>query len=324
MMHVFLILAALLVDLRIGDPPGIPHPVVLMGKVVGWMEGVVRGTFIRPWGLRLGGVLIVVTLVVGSYLAAWVIIKGFSLIHPSLGWIVHLWLLSTALAVKSLRDHALAVADALDAGDLPGARSKLALIVGRDTKNLTSEETVRGAMECVAESTVDGITAPLFYAFIGGAPLALAYKAVNTLDSMLGYRNTRYRHLGWAAARLDDVANYLPARLTGLLFLILAPLTPGGLKNCFKTMLRDGRKHPSPNSGITEAAMAGALGVRLGGTNYYGGVASERPYLGESGEPLRTVHVRSSLRLAWWVTVLGTILGIGLTFLVSEIFQPIF
>lgn len=218
--------------------------------------------------------------------------------------------MSQALALNSLYKHARSVATPLKNGNPEAARAALAMIVGRDTARLDEKEIVRGTVETVAENTVDGIIAPLLYGFIGGPPLAMAYKAVNTMDSMIGYNNEKYRYLGWAGARLDDAANYIPARLSGLLFLLLAPLTPGGIKGVGLTLWRDSSRHPSPNSGIPEAAMAGALQVQLGGRNEYSGMPSDRPLIGQPVRVLSPKHIEQSLFLMIGVSLLGTGLGV--------------
>ncbi|WP_346302244.1 adenosylcobinamide-phosphate synthase CbiB [Halomonas sp. BM-2019] len=223
-------------------------------------------------------------------------------LHPGLGWLAEGWLLASCLAIRGLRDAALAVAAPLARGDLPGARAALAMIVGRDTEGLEEAEVTRAAVETVAENTVDGITAPLFFALLGGAPLALAYKAVNTLDSMVGYRSERYRDFGRASARLDDAANWLPARLTALtLWLGARCLAWRGrgvhLSGALAATRREAPRHPSPNSGWPEAMVANLLGVQLGGTNRYRGEISERARLGAPREPLRHAHIGGAIRL---------------------------
>ncbi|GAB6180934.1 adenosylcobinamide-phosphate synthase CbiB [Desulfotomaculum defluvii] len=299
-----LILLALLTDIFVGDPRYIPHPVVLMGYLINRCETSVRKFTSGPRGLRLGGILLVVVVVSFVLLGTWGMIKLAEMIHPYLGFVVHLWLLATTLAVKSLGQHALAVAKPLARGDLNEARSKVAMIVGRDTEKLDDRGITRATVETVAENTVDGIISPLFYAFIGGAPLAMAYKAINTMDSMIGHRNEKYLHLGWAAARLDDLANFIPARLAGFCYPWLAVFYPGGFFTTVRVILRDAPKHPSPNSGIPEAAVAGALGIQLGGTNHYGGQISHRSVMGEEKLPLSYSHIPQALNLTYGVTAL--------------------
>lgn len=309
----WIIATALLLDLLVGDPRGIPHPVVVIGRVIGTLETLVRKWASSPGALKLGGAVLVFLVVAGTYLVTWGIIALAYRLHTYLGIAVSVVIMSQTLAVNSLYRHALAVLRPLKTGNLPLARQALAMIVGRDTENLDESQLVRGVVETVSENTVDGITAPLFYGFLGGPALAMAYKAVNTLDSMVGYKNERYLHLGWAGARLDDIANYIPARLTGLLYLPLAPFTVGGFARVIRTMWRDAPRHPSPNSGIPESAVAGSLGVQLGGLNYYGGRPSQRAVMGEPVNILEKGHIRQSLHLMFLVSLEALLLGMWLS-----------
>ncbi|MTI82038.1 MAG: cobalamin biosynthesis protein CobD [Firmicutes bacterium] len=314
-----LIAGALLLDFLVGDPKWFPHPVVIIGKLILWLEKRMGPMFKGSAGQYFAGVIMVFAVVGSAFFLTWqLIFWSFKISYP-LGWAVHLLLLYTVMAAKSLHKHARAVAEPLASGDITAARGQLAKIVGRDTENLTPREVSRGAVETVAENTVDGIIAPLFYAFIGGAPLAMAYKAINTLDSMVGYRDERYGKLGWASARLDDLANYIPARITGLIFLMISPFTPGGLKGTYRAMIRDAGKHPSPNSGIPESAVAGALRVQLGGTNYYRGKVSHRALMGEDIEMLGEKHINQSIKLMYAVTLITTAMGIILTILIKGV-----
>ncbi|MBO8138066.1 MAG: cobalamin biosynthesis protein CobD [Desulfotomaculum sp.] len=308
-----LVIGALVLDLFLGDPRWLPHPVVLMGRFITWMEGWLRRLFKSASGQYFAGIILVLATVGSAFIITRQLITWAFQLHSWLGFAVHLLLLYTTLAVKSLHCHARAVAVPLSEGKINEARRQLAKIVGRDTHNLSYREVCRGAVETVAENTVDGIISPLFYAFIGGAPLAMAYKAVNTLDSMVGYRDERYSRLGWASARLDDLANYIPARITGLIFLIISPLTPGGFAETYKIIKRDAPKHPSPNSGIPEAAAAGALRVQLGGTNYYRGAASHRALMGDDIEPLQVQHIYRVIGLMYGAVFLAVLLGCVIT-----------
>lgn len=309
----WIIAAALLLDLLAGDPRWLPHPVVLIGRVIRALEALVRKWALSPGALKLGGAVLVFLVVTGTYLVTWGIITLAYRLHVYLGIALSVMIMSQTLAINSLYRHALEVLHPLKAGNLPSARQALAMIVGRDTENLDESQLVRGVVETVSENTVDGITAPLFYAFLGGPALAMAYKAVNTLDSMVGYKNERYLHLGWAGARLDDIANYIPARLTGLLYLPLAPFTAGGLVRVVKTMWRDAPRHPSPNSGIPESAVAASLGVQLGGLNYYGGVPSQRAVMGEPVYALEKGHISQSLKLMLLVSMEALFVGVFLS-----------
>jgi adenosylcobinamide-phosphate synthase len=235
-------------------------------------------------------------------------VRAATLVYPPFGFVLSVLLISTTLASKGLAQAGMAVFRELAAGRLPEARAQLARVVGRDSGGLPMPDVVRGTVETVAENTVDAVVAPLFYAFLGGSPLALAYRAVNTLDSMLGYRNEKYRDFGWAAAKLDDLANYIPARLGGVLLCLLAPLVGGTWRRTFAVWRRDRRAHPSPNSGHPEAAVAGALGVRLGGGNHYQGVLHVRPYLGDPAKELAPEAIPAAIRLmavAGYATAVG-------------------
>ncbi|NLG33696.1 MAG: cobalamin biosynthesis protein CobD [Syntrophomonadaceae bacterium] len=298
----YIITAALLLDLIIGDPRWIPHPVTIIGKFITLGEGLARKTADNQEKLKICGAILAFLAITGTYLAFWGLIRAADYINGYFGLILSVFFMSQAIAVKSLYQHANAVAKPLLAGDLTNARISLSMIVGRDTDHLSEREMVRGTVETVAENTVDGIIAPLFYGFIGGPPLAMAYKAINTLDSMLGYKNDKYLYLGWASARIDDLANYLPARITGLLFLFVSLFSPGGVKSTWNTIKTYAPLHPSPNSGIPEAAVAGLLKIQLGGSNYYGGIVSNRPLIGERQNELQIKHIYHSLYLMLAVT----------------------
>lgn len=305
----WIVLAGVVLDIVLGDPPFLPHPVTAIGRLIQKGENMIRRLTKSSRGLRLGGLLLSLLIVAGCYGFFWALLRGAFYINDYLGWALSVFTMSQALAINSLYRHARSVSEPLKRGRLEEARAALGLIVGRDTAGLDEKEIVRATVETVAENTVDGIIAPLFYGFIGGPPLAMAYKAVNTLDSMIGYKNEKYLYLGWAGARLDDLANFVPARLSALLFLLLAPFTPGGVKGVGLTVWRDSSRHPSPNSGIPEAAAAGALRVQLGGCNYYGGVRSEHPLIGQPLTALGQQHIRQSLLLMIAVSLLGTALG---------------
>ncbi|MEJ2183753.1 MAG: adenosylcobinamide-phosphate synthase CbiB [Nitrospirota bacterium] len=305
------IVLAFLLDAALGDPRWLPHPVRLMGRAVAWLEGRLRGAMRQR--LRLAGVVLV-ALVVGGVLAGASLLMGLLRLPQGGPWAVAasaavVWLASSTLALRGLIQSVGAVFKSASLGE---ARAALSHIVGRDVSALDRDGVERAAIETLAENASDGVIAPLFYLALGGVPLALAYKAVNTLDSMVGYRNERYGELGWAAARLDDLANYVPARLTGLLLVAAAALLPGGRAGrALATFLRDGRAHKSPNSGMPEAAMAGALGVRLGGPSTYGGLLVEKPFIG--GEMGGDYHAQ--WRRAAALTVGLSLLGLALAVL---------
>lgn len=288
---------AYVLDLLIGDPHRIPHPVQIIGWGVRRCEGLVRSHFSN---LRRGGVLLWVVVVAGTYGGAYLLQAAAYWIHGAVGAVVVIAGAWTTLATRSLFDQGRAVVVEVEKGDLPAARRALSMIVGRDTEDLGEEEILQAVVETVAENISDGIIAPMCCLLLGGFPLALAYKAVNTLDSMVGYRDERYRDMGWCSARADDIANWIPARLTG--WLIVAGAFVLGLngRNAWHIMHRDGRNHLSPNSGIPEAAMAGALGLRVGGAHMYFGKPVEKPTIGDRHKTIDTGDVRAAWRIMFF------------------------
>ncbi|MEC0238405.1 adenosylcobinamide-phosphate synthase CbiB [Paenibacillus dokdonensis] len=306
---IVILAAAFILDLLIGDPRWIPHPVIGMGKAIKKLEAWIRRSF-QPGNLKRAGVLLPVLVAGGSLVITWALLKLLSLIHPWLAWAAEVVLIATTIAVKGLKDAGLEVYRHLKKGDLPAARNSLGMIVGRETSHLDEPEIVRGTVETVAENIVDAVISPLLYALIGGAPLAMAYRAVNTLDSMVGYKNEKYIHLGWASARLDDIANWIPARLTALLLKLSALILRMDYQRAFRMVRRDARKHPSPNSGFPESAVAGALGIRLGGMNVYHGVSSFRAYMGDATRPMEARDIRLTNRLLLTVSVLFVVLAL--------------
>lgn len=278
-----IIFLALLLDLIIGDPAWLPHPVIAIGRLIHFLERGLRRVWLNE---RLAGVLLLLLVVAISSAAAWILLKSLTYVLPVAGWIAAVLISATCLAARSLHKESARVAAALLAGDLPSARRYLSFVVGRDTEHLEEAEIWRGVVETVAENTSDGIIAPLFWLTIGGPVAAIAYKAVSTLDSMVGYRNERYLRFGWASARMDDLFNYIPARISALLLIAAAPLAGCSAYGAIRITRRDRLKHPSPNSGHPEAAAAGALGVRLGGASRYNGISSWKEYIGDDLQPL--------------------------------------
>ena len=302
-----LLLAAAL-DAAVGDPRWLPHPVRGMGAVISWFDHRIRSLCRTDQALRIAGVSLAIGLPAGIYAAATFVIAQAASLSPVLGQAVEIGLAYTTLAGRDLFDHVQAVSRELERGNLAGAREAVAMIVGRDSATLTESEIVRATVETIAESTSDGIVAPLVYLTLGGAPLALAYKAINTLDSMVGHRDARYEYFGWASARLDDVMNWIPARLTGSFIALAAGPATGQwhrVRDSWYILHRDGDKHSSPNSGRPEAAMAGALGVQLGGRNYYDGVAQDRLTMGDGTTALTPDHISQASRIMVATCVLG-------------------
>ncbi|NMB12580.1 MAG: cobalamin biosynthesis protein CobD [Firmicutes bacterium] len=291
------VVAAFIVDLLVGDPGFLTHPVVLMGRLISWGEKRLWDGNQGPTRQKLAGMLLVVGMLTITYSTGHALVLNATHIHEALGMLLSIWLISTTIAAKGLWSEASRIEQLLKVDNLLEARKAVGRIVGRDVNTLDQADVIRAAVESVAENTVDAVIAPLFYAILGGAPLALAYRMINTLDSMVGYRNERYVDFGWAAARLDDIANYVPARLTGLLITAGATLWCLDAKHSWRILWRDGRKHPSPNSGISEAAVAGALRIQLGGESRYQGSVSRRPYLGDPHLDLVPSHIRQAMWL---------------------------
>jgi adenosylcobinamide-phosphate synthase len=303
------LLLAVGLDIGVGDPRWLPHPVRGMGRVITWCDKNVRLMCHGSQSLRLAGACLAVGLPVLTYAIGAFVIEQAVAVSVLLGKVVTVGLAFTTLAGRDLVDHVRAVSQALAGGNLVGARHAVSLIVGRDTETLSEPEVVRATVETIAESTTDGVIAPLVYLTIGGVPLALAYKAINTLDSMIGHRDARYVDFGWASARFDDLANWIPARLTAGFIVLAAGIATGQwsrVKLSWHILCRDGHKHSSPNSGKPEAAMAGALGIQLGGLNFYDGLPHERPRLGDGARSL----VPNDIDLAVRITVITC--GVGL------------
>lgn len=298
------LVAAYALDLLLGDPRWLPHPVRLIGLAARLFESVLTSIFGRT---RFAGLLFAAIIVGGSFWVTWALVRAATQANPWAGFALTTYLLFTSFAARDLHAHASRIAKALDRGDLPAAREKLSMIVGRDTDSLDERQVVRAALESVGESTLDGVVAPLFFAAIGGAPAAIAYKAANTLDSLVGHKTERYLRFGWASARLDDALNWIPARLATLIYPAAALLVGLPPKSTWSIARRDGAKSPSPNAGISEAALAGALGVQLGGTNTYEGVPEDRPFLGDPGRPLEKDDIRRSVAWMYASSVLALI-----------------
>ncbi len=316
--HVIAMVAGFALDAALGDPHGWPHPVKLIGKQIELEEGLVR-KYVLPeaeeagsaWPLdraqteRLGGVAITADVVLAAPLVAFGALKLCERIHPALALGAEAVLCYQLIAARSLRDESMKVHEALEAGDLDGARAAVGMIVGRDTDKLDEAGVARAAVETVAENVSDGVVAPLLFMAAAGAPGAAFYKAANTLDSMIGYKNERYLNMGWAAAKLDDVLNFVPARLSGALMCGAAKLVGLDASGAWRVFKRDRLNHSSPNSAHTEAACAGALGVQLGGGNYYFGNYVEKPTIGDDARPVEAVDIKRANKLMYATAGLG-------------------
>lgn len=304
---------ALLIDLAVGDPISRFHPVAVMGSMIARLENHLLIENNSALEKKIKGLLLVLIVLTITYSAIWLFVRLIEMrLHQSVSIVLQAWLLSFTISPRSLISAGREIRQLLEAGDLKGARRQVGMIVGRDTQNLDEREITRATVETMAENIVDGIVSPLFFAWLGGMPLAYLYRAVNTMDSMIGYRNARYGDFGMVAARTDDVFNYIPARITGLFIVLAAWLMRLDYVGAAKYIWQDARKHPSPNSGISEAGVAGALGVQLGGMNYYGGIASNRSTMGEARQTLRAAHIRETAAMVQTVTLLFTLLITGL------------
>ena len=286
----FALLIGFVIDLIVGDPHCIPHPVVLIGKLISGLEKLLRKLFPKtPRGENWAGGLLWLLVVTISTSVPVAILWGAHLLSPWLRLALESIMCWQILATKSLRDESMKVFDALETGDLEASRKAVSMIVGRDTRNLSDGDVTRAAVETVAENTSDGIVAPLLCLAIGGAPLGFFYKAVNTMDSMLGYVEMPYKNIGLVPAKMDDVMNFLPARFSAFMMLLAGWMLGMDVKNGWKIFKRDRFNHASPNSAQTESVCAGLLGLRLAGDAVYNGVLHKKKYI---GDPVREIEHR--------------------------------
>ena len=305
------VLGGFVLDALFGDPAWLPHPVVVMGRCIAALEKRLRAALPKtPRGELLGGGIVAAVLPLGTLLvtgaACWLAAK----LHPALGLALQMFWCGQALAAKGLKQESMNVYKELQKGDLPAARKAVARIVGRDTQSLTAEGVTKAAVETVAENASDGVIAPLLYMLIGGAPLALTYKAINTMDSMLGYKNEKYINFGRVPAKLDDAANYIPSRIAALLWVLAAGFTGNSVKGAWKIWRRDRRNHASPNSAQTESACAGALGVQLAGPAYYFGEYYDKPTIGDPLRPVVPEDILKADRMMYAESILALVLGL--------------
>ena len=297
-------------DTLIGDPRSKLHPVVLIGQLIAGLEKLFyRETQSSRQKLVSGGILAMLVMVL-----TYEIVNAIELLLQNISnkyviMAINGFLLSFTISPKSLANAGREIYDYLMVEDLENARYKVGWIVGRDTENLSPQEVSRAAIETVAENTVDGIISPLFFFLIGGLPLAYLYRAINTMDSMLGYKNDRYLYFGRVAARIDDVANYIPARITGIIFVVSAFVLRLNTTNSWKMLRRDASKHPSPNGCWAEASVAGALEIRLGGYNFYFGRETFRAYMGEPLQEMGPQHIMTCIQMMYTATILFLLLA---------------
>lgn len=306
-----------LLDCLLGDPLGAAHPVVLMGKLIAFLETELRARFPKtPQGERTAGMIMALTVSLISAGAGFVLLYLAWLIHPWVYFALSAFLCWQCLAAKCLATESRKVVTALQREGLDAGRARVSMLVGRDTQNLTGTEVVKATVETVAENTSDGVIAPLFWMVLGGAVGGLFYKSINTMDSMVGYKNEKYLHFGRFAARLDDAVNLIPARLSALGMIGAAFVLGLDGRNAWRIWRRDRRNHASPNSAQTESACAGALGVQLGGNASYFGKLYEKPTIGDPTRPIEGADVDRACRLMYGAMVLlllvyGVILLLG-------------
>ena len=309
--HISALVLGFLLDLAFGDPRWLYHPIRLIGNLIAWAEKPFRaafpksekgelaaGTFFAVFVVAVSTAVPALLLVLASRLSSWLV---FAL---EVFWSFQI------LAAKSLKSESMKVYAALKEGDLPKARKAVSMIVGRDTQNLTEEGVAKAAVETVAENSSDGVIAPLLFLALGGPALGFFYKAVNTLDSMVGYKNDTYLYFGRFSAKLDDVLNFIPSRISGLLLVLASPLAGLSMKGAWKIFRRDRRNHASPNSAQTEAAAAGALGVQLAGDAYYFGKLYKKPTIGDPLRPVEYEDIRRVNRLMYAAVCLALVLAV--------------
>ena len=301
------VIAGFILDCIIGDPYWLPHPVRLIGKQISWLEKMIRKKMKN--NLIAGGIILNLTTVLFSGGVSFAVRCFCYRCNIWLGAAVESVMCFQLIAAKCLKTESMKVFTAIEQNDTEGARKAVSMIVGRDTAVLDDKGIIRAAVETVAENASDGVTAPLFYIMLGGAPLGFVYKAANTLDSMVGYRNEKYGKIGWFSAKLDDILNFIPSRLTALLMIVAAPVLGLNGKNAFKIWRRDRLKHASPNSAQTESACAGALMIRLAGDAYYFGELHKKPYIGDNCHEVESRDIIRANRLMYGASTAVLIIG---------------
>ena len=304
----YILLAAFVLDIVLGDPHHLPHPVRWLGKAIEILEPPFRR--IHPILTFCGGVY-AVFLILGTWLLTFLVLAAAHRVHPICKTLIDIILIYYVISIRSLDDAAMEVKKCLQKKQIQAAKKKVAMIVGRDIDKYNEDGLARATVETVAENLVDGVTAPLFFATIGGAPLALAYKMVNTLDSMVGYKNDTYLQFGKTSAKIDDVLNYIPARLTVPVVALAAQILARCGERSFMTAVCEGANHASPNAGYPEAAFAGALAVKLNGPNYYKGNLVEKPYIGVRFGPTSPGHIKKACDMMILSSFLWLILMMG-------------
>lgn len=307
------LLTGFLLDICFGDPHWLPHPVRWIGALISVLEKAMKGCFQKSKATqRFAGVCLAIIVTLTSTAIPLGILILAHWIHPALHFVIASVFCYQMLAAKSLKTESMKVYTQLEQHNLEGARKAVSMIVGRDTANLTEEQIAKAAVETVAENTSDGVIAPLFFMLIGGVPLGFFYKSVNTMDSMIGYRNEHYQYFGTAAARLDDILNYIPARISAYLMIPAAFFARYDAKEAFRVYRRDKHNHASPNSAHTEAVCAGALHIQLAGDAYYFGKLHKKPTIGNADRPIEAKDICRANHLLYITTCIAIVVGLGL------------
>lgn len=300
-------------DLLLGDPANLPHPIRFIGQWISYLEKKLLNAADTPENQKTKGVYLVILTLVPVFLFYTAVLKAAFWIHPWFGTGVEIFVLYQMLATKCLAFEGMRIFKALKADDLEQARTLIGYLVSRETSQMSEEDIIKATIETVTENIIDGVVAPMCFAIIGGAPLGMAYKAANTLDSMVGYKNEKYTHFGWASAKFDDLLNWLPARFTGVV-IILASLVSGlDAKQALSVLIRDRHNHASPNSPYAEAPAAGALHIQLGGRATYFGVTYDKPTFGDAIETIRPYHIKKAVSLLYVTSALALIMLTGLS-----------
>lgn len=312
---ILVMVIAYLLDLVIGDPYSFPHPVRFIGNLIRFTEGKIRIIFKSKKQLKIGGFLLW-TITVGFTALVTNLILNLLCINNIFYVIIASIILYTTLSTKCLADEAKKIYEVLKTGDIEKSRKQLSYIVGRDTTSLNENEIIRATVETVAENTVDGIISPMMYGFIGGPVLAMAYKAINTLDSMVGYKNEKYGDIGFVSAKIDDIANFIPARITPFFMMIASFILGFNSKKSIKIAMRDRKNHKSPNCAYAEGAVAGALEVQLGGTNMYFGEKIYKPTIGDKDRELEAEDILKTNKIMYLTSFIALVIFSIITYIV--------
>jgi adenosylcobinamide-phosphate synthase len=309
MMTMAAIVCGFILDVIFGDPLWLPHPICLIGNLIGFLEKKLRKIAgENSSNLLVAGFLLVAIVLVLSFAIPYYILDFAKSFNPWLAFIIETIMFYQIFAIKSLKEESEKVYDKLVNSTIEKARVQLSWIVGRDTAELSKDEVTKGTIETIAENTADGVIAPMFFMFIGGAPLAFLYKGINTMDSMVGYKNDKFLYFGRCAAKLDDLANFIPARITAVLMIMATFILKYNYKNAIKIFLRDRYKHLSPNSAQTESVVAGALGITLGGGHYYFGKFVPKEIMGDNLNKVSTEDIKKTNKIMYLSATIGLVI----------------